>query len=199
VHTPDAQQATLFANLAPSFAPGFAYEPDFLSIAEESALLGELAQLAFEKAKYKEYRARRRIVSYGGHYDFDAHRLSEGRPLAPFLLPLRERVAAWVGCPASALTHALISEYSPGTPLGWHRDVPEFELIAGLSLKGAGRLRFRRFPPRFRERAVAVELAPRSVYVLRDEARWNWQHSVPPVSELRYSITLRTLRASQAA
>jgi hypothetical protein len=36
-------------------------------------------------------------------------------------------------------------------------------------------------------------LQPRSAYLLRDAARWEWQHSVPPVDALRYSVTFRKL------
>jgi alkylated DNA repair protein (DNA oxidative demethylase) len=41
-----------------------------------------------------------------------------------------------------------------------------------------------------------VELAPRSAYVLAGAARSNWQHSIPPVPDLRFSITFRQLRRS---
>jgi hypothetical protein len=33
--------------------------------------------------------------------------------------------------------------------------------------------------------------------VLDGAARWQWQHSIPPGREERYSITFRTLRASE--
>jgi len=91
---------------------------------------------------------------------------------------------------------ALIAEYTPGTPLGWHRDVPDFELIVGISLAGAARIRFRPYPwkPERRKEVFALVLEPRSAYILRDEARWGWQHSVPPTKELRYSVTFRTAR-----
>jgi hypothetical protein len=39
-----------------------------------------------------------------------------------------------------------------------------------------------------------MELKPRSAYLLRGPARRDWQHSIPPVDELRYSITFRSLR-----
>jgi alkylated DNA repair dioxygenase AlkB len=87
----------------------------------------------------------------------------------------------------------MVAEYPPATPLGWHRDVPDFELIMGVSLLGHARLRFRPWPPKPNARTTfAIELAPRSAYVLRDEARWHWQHAVSPTKELRYSITFRT-------
>ena len=95
---------------------------------------------------------------------------------------------------ASQIRHALVAEYRPGTALGWHRDVPDFELVCGISLAAAARMRFRPFPAKKDPKKIlSLELAARSAYVLRDEARWRWQHSIPPTRALRYSITFRTL------
>ena len=92
------------------------------------------------------------------------------------------------------MSSALVAEYKPGVPLGWHRDVPDFETVVGISLAGTARTRFRRYPPVPIEegRRLSLELAPRSAYVLRAEARWGWQRSVAPTPALRYSITFRT-------
>jgi alkylated DNA repair dioxygenase AlkB len=35
---------------------------------------------------------------------------------------------------------------------------------------------------------------PQSLYLLRGPSRDEWQHSIPPVETLRYSITMRTFR-----
>lgn len=187
-------QSLLFPAVGPAFADGFTYECDFLSGEEEQALLEQIRSLPLAPAQYRQYLARRRIVSYGGRYDFTARRLGEGEPLAPFLLPVRDRAAAWIGSAPEELTHALIAEYAPGVQLGWHRDVPDFELVVGISLLSQCRIRFRPYPPRPREKSIAHPLAPRSIYGLRRDARWKWQHAVPPVPTLRYSITFRSLR-----
>ena len=187
-------QASLFPADYPRFAEGFVYEPGFLSEGEEADLLDAIRQLPLAQAEYKQFRARRRVVSYGGRFDYVANELNAASPIPSFLHPLRERVARWAGRPAEEFEHALVAEYSPGTPLGWHRDVPDFELIAGVSLLSACRMRFRRYPPQPREKSLAMELAPRSIYRMQGEARWGWQHSVPVVATLRYSITFRTLR-----
>jgi alkylated DNA repair dioxygenase AlkB len=178
----------------PPFASGFAYEADFLSPEEEASLLAWIRELPLAEAHYKEYRARRRVVSFGGRYDYDANQLNAAAPIPEFLHPLRSRAAAWVGLPAEQFDHALIAEYAEGVQLGWHRDVPDFEAVVGISLLSACRMRFRRYPPGPREKSLAVELAPRSIYRITDDARWGWQHSVPPVPSLRYSMTFRTLR-----
>ncbi len=180
-----------------AFARGYAYQPEFLSKADEAALVTEIERLPLAQAEYKGFRANRRIMSYGGRYDFSSQRLEAAEPIAAFLLSLRTRAAAWAGCAADHFTHALVAQYPPGSQLGWHRDVPDFELVVGVSLGSPCRMRFRRFPPRFREKSIALEIEPRSIYRLQNEARWEWQHSVPPVPALRYSITFRTLRKTQ--
>src|SRR4051812_31938904 len=99
---------------------GFAYQPAFLAADEEAQLVALMATLPFEAARYKQYTARRRVVSYGGSFDYDANRLAPAEPLIPELHSLRARVAAWLEVPSEALVHALVAEYRPGTPLGWH-------------------------------------------------------------------------------
>jgi alkylated DNA repair dioxygenase AlkB len=173
---------------------GLRYEPDFITPEEEAALLAQIGRLPFEEAKYKAYTARRRIAVFGSAYDFETYQLGPAPPLPDFLDFLKNRISNLVGVPAEAFPHCLINEYRPGTPLGWHRDVPEFELVVGVSLGGRGRMRFRPYPPRKGARVFVLDLEPRSVYVLRDEIRWRWQHSVAPTPELRYSVTFRTRR-----
>lgn len=173
---------------------GFEYQPDFITIDEEAALLIEIGNLPLQEAKYKEYTAKRRIISYGTSYDFSSNELIPAGAIPPFLHGLRDRIAAWVEVPAPRFTHALIAEYKTGTQLGWHRDVPEFELIVGVSLGGPCRMRLRRYPPKKagKTESLSLELEPRSAYVMRGEARWRWQHSIPPTKATRYSITFRT-------
>ena len=188
-------QADLFAG-GSRLPSGLSHRPEFITPAEEDELLRGIAALELREAAYKEYTAKRRVASFGAGYDFDANELTPAPVIAPFLLPLREKVAQWAGIPAAHFGYALVSEYRPGTQLGWHRDVPQFELVAGVSLAGAARMRFRRFPPKRGAPILVLDLAPRSAYILRDEARWGWQHGIAPTATLRYSITFRTRRAS---
>ena len=186
-------QASLFEPVLP---PGLIYRPDFVERAEEHTLLEHIRTLPLREAQYRQYTARRRTVNYGFSYDFQHLEAKPAPPIPEFLAPLRARAAQWAGVVAEDFVQGLIAEYTPGTPLGWHRDVPNFELIVGISLAGTARIRFRPYPwkPERRREVFALELEPRSAYILRDEARWGWQHSVPPTRELRYSITFRTAR-----
>jgi alkylated DNA repair dioxygenase AlkB len=173
---------------------GLSYQERFVSMEEEQALLAEIGALPLEEAKYKAFTAKRRTAAYGSSYDFETNLLGPAPDIPPFLQPLRSRVAGLIGVDEGQIRHALVTEYRPGTELGWHRDVGEFGIVAGVSLAGTCRMRFRRYPPQKGAKVFSLELAPRSVYVLRDEIRWRWQHSVARTSELRYSITFRTPR-----
>jgi alkylated DNA repair dioxygenase AlkB len=192
-------QGELFAP-APVLPEGFEYRADFITAEEEADLLAEIGQLPLREARYKEFTAKRRIVSYGGTYDFASNELLPAGPIPQFLHGLCERLAGWAAVPAQEFTHAVIAEYQTGTQLGWHRDVPEFELVCGVSLAGAARMRLRRYPYRKGSRAqtLAITLEPRSAYILRGEVRWRWQHSIPPTKTLRYSITFRSRRRIEA-
>ena len=117
------------------------------------------------------------------------------------LHPLRKQIAAWVDVAPEDFVHALIAEYPPGAPLGWHRDVPQFEVIAGVSLGGNCVMRLRPYRPNLpnlRRDLVSLALEPRSIYSMRAEARWQWQHSIVATKRLRYSITFRTSRGGHA-
>lgn len=190
-------QASLFA---PQWPQGLLYRDDFISPDEEAELLAIIRELPFSHAIYRQYTARRRTVSYGSGYDFQQQTRTPAAAMPQFLEPLRVRAAEWIGAKRRDFVQALISEYQPDTPLGWHRDVPDYESIVAISLLSACRIRFRRYPwnPAQKVDIFTIEPQPRSAYVLSGDARWKWQHSVPPVKTLRYSITLRTLQSSGA-
>jgi alkylated DNA repair dioxygenase AlkB len=87
----------------------------------------------------------------------------------------------------------LVTEYGPGAGIGWHRDKGVFGEIVGLSLLAPCVFRLRRAVGTRWER-VNVVAEPRSAYLLSGAARTTWEHSIPAVDALRYSITFRTLR-----
>src|SRR6218665_1442267 len=178
----NARQGSLFdAGPVEASILGLVYQSEFLTAEEERDLLGIVALLPLQAARYKEYLARRRVASFGGSFDYDVNRLLPTMALDVRLKPLRVRVATWLGV-------------APGTPLGWHRDVPDFERIVGVSLGGRATLRFRPYPyePGLQRKVAHLQVAPRSIYRMENEARWGWQHCVEPTLELRWSITFRT-------
>jgi DNA oxidative demethylase len=137
--------------------------------------------------------ARRTAKHYGLSYDYDSAASRAGEPMPDWLLRLRSRAAELADVEPGELVEALVQHYPPGAPIGWHRDSPQFGIVAGISLAAAARMRFQRGKGEKRE-VAEVLLEPGSAYVLAGKARTSWQHSIPPVKEDRYSITFRTLR-----
>ena len=131
-------------------------------------------------------------MSFGWRYDFNVRELQQAADIPTFLRPIRQQVAKFAGLSPQSLQHVLVTEYAPGAAIGWHKDRPEFEDVIGISLGAPCVFRFRRKQGTRWERA-SIELQPRSAYLMRGAARWDWQHSIPPVDKLRYSITFRSL------
>jgi DNA oxidative demethylase len=175
---------------------GFLYCPDILRVDEETALAARVRNIEFSAVEMRGQIARRRTAHFGWIYGYESWRITPGPPLPEFLLPLRERVAGLAGVDAAALAEILVTEYPAGAAIGWHRDAPQFGLVIGVSLLSACRMRFQRSRGASRE-TRAVTLEPRSAYVLTAEARQQWQHSIPPMRALRYSVTFRTLRTRE--
>jgi alkylated DNA repair dioxygenase AlkB len=176
--------------------PGFRYQHDFLMPDEEAALAAWAASLPLQPFEFQGYLGNRRIASFGYRYDYARRGIERVRPLPAELLPLREKAGRFSGHAPEAFVQALVTEYPPGAPIGWHRDKPEFGEIVGISLLAPAKLRFRRRRGEGWERRAQL-LEPRSAYLLAGEARQEWEHSIPPLETLRYSITFRTLAQRQ--
>ncbi|MBB6411509.1 alpha-ketoglutarate-dependent dioxygenase AlkB [Mesorhizobium sangaii] len=178
------------ANALPN---GFHYLPELITPDDEAFLVSALQDLAFEPFDFHGHLANRHVVSFGTRYDYQRRQVVEAPPIPEFLLPLRHKVAAFARIPEQNFVQVLINEYRPGAGIGWHRDKPHYELIAGVSLLAPCDFRLRRKnADKWDRQTITVE--PRSAYLLSGPARSEWEHSIPPLAEHRYSITLRTLR-----
>jgi alkylated DNA repair dioxygenase AlkB len=175
------------------FPEGFSYRPALIDPAAEAALLAEVRELPFRDFEFHGYTGKRRVVSFGWQYDFSARQLRRVDDMPEFLLALRSTAAAFAGLQPEALQHVLVTEYSPGAGIGWHRDKAVFGEIVGISLLAPCMFRLRRAAGESWDR-VKLVAEPRSAYLLSGPARSVWEHSIPPVDALRYSITYRNLR-----
>jgi alkylated DNA repair dioxygenase AlkB len=186
-----AHQLSLFA--APPGTPeGLLYAPELIGLEEERVLIERMRALPFAPFQFHGFEGKRRTVSFGMQYRFDGSGLAEAEPMPDWLQPLRARAAAFAGLEPDALVHALLIEYDVGAGLGWHRDRPVFDDVVGVSLLSEAPLRFRRRAGEKWQR-FTFPLARRSAYLLRGPSRTEWEHSLAPVPEPRYSATFRTL------
>jgi alkylated DNA repair dioxygenase AlkB len=173
---------------------GLSYRFGFLTEPEERAVVELLVNVHFGEVRMRGQVARRTVRHFGFDYGYESWRLTPGDPLPQQLVPVRDRCAAYAEVAPDELAQTLVTRYPPGASIGWHRDAPAFgPVVVGVSLLSACTMRFQRRVGDLR-RVYELELAARSAYVLAGAARSTWQHSVPPVASLRYSITFRTLR-----
>ena len=175
---------------------GFLYQPDVLPPDEEPVLVAWIQTLPLREFEFHGYVGKRRTMSFGWQYDFSDSRLKESEAMPPILWPVRERAAAFSGMESEELPHALVTEYSPGAAIGWHRDKGVFDEVVGISLLSPCNFRFRRKAGTTWER-YSLTVEPCSAYLLRGESRTVWEHSIPGVNSLRYSITFRSLRGKR--
>jgi len=185
------EQIALFNGV--TLPEGFQYQPDLLSPEQEQRLLDQMRGLPFKEFQFQGFVGKRRVVSYGWRYDFNERVIRKAEDIPAFLLPLREAAAGFAGLAPEQLVQVLLTEYDAGASIGWHRDKKNFGDVIGISLLSACRFRFRRKAGSGWERA-SLMAEPRSAYLFRGPSRTEWEHSIPAVDALRYSITLRTLR-----
>jgi alkylated DNA repair dioxygenase AlkB len=172
---------------------GFRYQAEVLPPEEEQNLIEQIRKLPLKEFEFHGYVGKRRVISYGWHYDFGTERLQQTSEIPAFLHRAREHAALFAGLKPEDLRHALVTEYSPGTTIGWHRDKGVFDDVVGISLLSSCVFRLRRKVTSSWER-YSQTVEPRSAYLLRGSSRTEWEHSIPAVDALRFSITFRSLR-----
>ena len=182
-------QAGLFAE---PLIGGLEYRDEFISAAEHDDLVKQLDATDVTPFRFHGWIGNRKTKTFGWRYDFDDASFTPAEPIAEWLLPLRDKAAALAGVHADEFAHVLLARYDPGAAIGWHRDRPQFGQVVGISLGAPVTMRFRqRTDDGFRR--AKLHLEPRSAYLLSGESRWDWEHSISPGDQLRFSITFRTL------
>lgn len=174
---------------------GFRYREEFVTEEEEMALVARIGELDLRPFEFYGYLGNRRVVSFGLKYDYSRRSVEPASAMPEFLNDLLARLADFAGCETGAFQQVGVNEYRPGAGIGWHKDRPQFGIVVGVSLLAPGIMRFRRAEGR-RWKRISHKVRPRSLYILSGEARMEWEHSIPPVSDRRYSITFRTLADS---
>jgi alkylated DNA repair dioxygenase AlkB len=189
-----SQLAMFKAN--PRLPEGFRYQPEVISAEKEAEAVQRLRELPLKEFEFHGFLAKRRTLSFGWHYDFSERALRKADDIPGFLLELRKSAARFASMEPERFQHVLVIEYQPGASIGWHRDKNVFGEIIGVSLLSPCRFRLRRKTGSTWER-VTLDAEPRSAYLLSGPSRTEWEHSIPAVDALRYSVTFRNLRESR--
>jgi alkylated DNA repair dioxygenase AlkB len=155
-------------------------------------LLEEIRKLPFKEFEFHGFRGKRRVVSFGWRYDFNGGGLRKTEDMPDFLMAVRDKAGAFAGIAPAELQQVLVTEYRLGAAIGWHRDRSVFGDVVGFSLLAPCKFRFRRRAGDGWSR-VSLTLEPRSIYLLRGSSRTDWEHSIPAVDALRYSLTFRNV------
>jgi len=127
--------------VAPKVPDGFIYRPNFLSEAEEQELIREIQQSHLAPFKYYQFTGKRRTASFGWQYEFGTSEITTAPEIPRYLLPVRTRAGSLFNIDPRSLVQMSIIEYSVGSPIGWHRDIPHFGVVVGISLGAACRIR----------------------------------------------------------
>jgi len=185
-----SEQFALFTNSSRQ-PEGLRYVPEFVSVATEQELVGRVAGLPLEPFQFGQYEGKRRVASFGFQYDYTLRQMQGADPIPDWLSPIIKQVEAFGG-PGTRIGQVLCTEYEVGVGIGWHRDKSHFDRVFGLSLGAACKFRFRRTAGEKWER-FTLDAQPRSLYMMSGASRQVWEHSIPAVEGLRYSITFRTM------
>jgi hypothetical protein len=83
-------QLRLFGSLE-RFPEGFSYEEEILTAEEERALLQAVAGLPLKAFEFQGFQGKRRVVSFGLHYDFNTRGLGSAEAIPEFMMAVREK------------------------------------------------------------------------------------------------------------
>jgi alkylated DNA repair dioxygenase AlkB len=186
---------TLF-DQPPMFPEGFTYYPDFINTNEEQELLAFIQQIELHSMIFQGYTAKRKVASFGYDYNFTTRKLTKGSSPPAGFNWLTEKVAQQLMINPAQFAELLVTEYTVDSVINWHRDAPPFECIAGISLAADCIFKLRPYDKSLRTKrnTISFPVRRRSLYIMQGPAREEWEHSTAPVPDLRYSITLRTLK-----
>lgn len=178
--------------------PGLKYLPDFISAAEEAALVAEI-----DRSGWCNVGMRRLVRQFGICYSFSRRSVVSTdiqEPIPEQGTAIARRLVQAKLMP-SLPNQMLANRYLPGEGISFHVDAPEFAEIADLSLLSDCVMEFRHTKTLEKQK---IWLDRRSLLLLTDEARWQWEHSIPyrqrdrfagreQMRQLRISLTYRSL------
>lgn len=179
---------------------GLIYLPDFLTEDEEKTLLDAVDTEPWSKS------LARRVQQYGWRYDYRSRTVQPSNFIGPLpkwteLVTQRLLDREISKCQFSQL---IVNEYIPGQGIAPHIDQPQ-AFGPEVVMVSLGSPVCMDFCDRRRGQTYTHLLQPRSVTLIRGDARYKWTHSIAKrkidvyqgqeiVRSRRVSLTLRTIR-----
>lgn len=161
-------------------ANGLIFIRDFLTPAEAHAVVQSIP----ETADFKFGRGRNSTRRWGKKKPYPGSFISEAPP--EYLQKLALKVSG-VGASRGIPESISINEYLPGNSIAPHVDNDASgDVISILSLLSEAEIRIGLDKITYR-----ISLPIGSLLQLTGNVRWKWTHSIPPVTDKRYSIVFR--------
>ena len=159
----------------------------------------EISLIPLQTFLFQGFEAKRKVASFGYDYSFEKKKISKGKEIPSEFQWLIKKVMEYSGS-TKIFAELLITKYPIGSVINWHRDAPPFEIVAGISLLSDCVFRFRPHDKtkQGRKAIISLPVKKRSLYIMKGDSRSQWEHSILPVNDVRYSITLRTLKESSS-
>ena len=159
-----------------SIIKGFRYIEDYINESKHDWLLDQI-----DKHQWLED-LKRRVQHYGFKYDYKARKVNHDMrigQLPEWLQTLGQKLHKDGHMPAKP-DQVIVNEYEPGQGISSHIDCePCFaNMIVSLSLGSGCVMDFTSKLDKTEK--IPVWLAPRSIIVLRDDARYKWLHGIAP-------------------
>jgi alkylated DNA repair protein alkB family protein 8 len=153
--------------------PGLLLYPDFISTSMEEELIHEIDSQTW----VVDYDRRLQYYGYRNELEAPYSLIRFPVPMPPLIYKLSEDLVQQKIVSVQP-DQVINNEYVPGEGLRPHKDRNYFEnQICGVSLGSGCIMRYIKISG---GDVVDVEVPRRSVYVIQDDARYKWNHSIPP-------------------
>ena len=152
--------------------PGLLLYHDFVSKSMEEELINEIDSQTW----VVDYNRRLQYYGYRNELEAPYGLIRFPVSMPPLIYKLSQNIVEQKIVPIQP-DQVIINEYAPGEGLRPHKDRNYFEnQICGVNLGSGCIMRFIKISG---GDVADVEIPRRSVYVMQDEARYKWNHSIP--------------------
>jgi alkylated DNA repair dioxygenase AlkB len=159
-------------------------------------LLHQIAAIELRNLNFRGHEEEKKVASFGYDRIFEKRILTKGKQIPKQFEWLLEMMARKTHIGFDRISGFLVTAYPKGSVINWNRDATPFDTIIGVSLLSDCTFKFRPLDQtkQNRKNIISFPVLRKSIYIMRDESRSEWEHSIASVTSQRFSISLRTLK-----